>query len=264
MKLLLESREKVIETLIFHLDIDNVEVMVKSKTKINLSISGFKKIMKTEEEEEKKVIEEVKGAPNKTYPLVKIEQFFKVGSRELSSVFEDVKASTKDYYTIDECREIICQYIVQNKLEHPSRRNNAILDHNLIKLVKNQQDIKKDGKTRQSIANKGALFKDIEIFLRPFQFIKKLNVVSKDAERIKAGYIPKVRIVIEKYMNKNVTRVISLETWEIDFKDACHVLQVKLAVGVSICQSEKSYSTEHIKIQGIHPDRVQNILMDEF
>ena len=35
MKLLLESREKVIEVLIFHLDIDNVEVMVKSKTKIN-------------------------------------------------------------------------------------------------------------------------------------------------------------------------------------------------------------------------------------
>ena len=195
---------------------------------------------------------------------MKIDQLFKLGSKELSAVFEEVKSAKADYYTIDDWREVISKYIVENNLEHPSRRNNAILDPNLIKLVKNQKDIKLDSKTGQSIANKGALFKDIEIFLRPFHVIQRLNIVAKDTEKVKAGYIPKIKIVTEKFMNKHVTRVIGLETWEIDFKDACHVLQVKLAVGVSVWKSEKSFSTEHIKIQGIHPDRVEHLLMEEF
>lgn len=93
------------------------------------------------------------------------------------------------------------------------------MDPNLIKLVKNQNDIKIDPKTGKSIVNKGSLYKDIEIFLRPFHLIHKLNVVAKDTEKTKAGYIPKVKIIIEKFMNKNVTRILGLETWEIDFKD---------------------------------------------
>jgi hypothetical protein len=67
--------------------------------------------------------------------------------------------------------------------------------------------------------NKGALYEDIEIFLRPFHMVHKLNIVAKNTEQIKPGYIPKVKIVIEKFMNKNVTRVLGLDTWEIDFKD---------------------------------------------
>jgi len=236
----------------------------KACEKAKIPITGFRKVIQTEDEEEEKKVEEVKGAPNKSYPLVEITQFYKVGSKELAAVFEDIKEDGTQPLSIDDCREIISKYIEQNELEHPSRRNNAILDPNLVKLVKNKNDIKTDPKTGQSIANKGALFKDIEIFLRPFHLVKRLNVVSKDTEKVKAGYIPKVKIVIEKFMNKNVTRILSLETWEIDFKDACHVLQVKLAVGVSVCQKEKSYSSEHIKIQGIHPERVENILIEEF
>mmetsp|Transcript_32851 Transcript_32851/g.37615 ORF Transcript_32851/g.37615 Transcript_32851/m.37615 type:complete len:112 (-) Transcript_32851:205-540(-) len=110
----------------------------------------------------------------------------------------------------------------------------AFLDPYLVKLVKDPNDIKVDNKTGKSIANKGSLYKDIEIFLRPFHFVKKLNVVSKDAEKIKPGYTPKVKIIIERFMNKNITRIIGLETWEIDFKDVCSLLKVKLAVGVSI------------------------------
>lgn len=252
MKLSLKSTEKVVLQF-YLLDIENSKI----------DYSGFSRIEQTEESKKDK-IEEVKGAPGKSYPLVEIEQVFKLGTKELAAIFENVKAAQSTYYTIDQCREVISEYIVKNQLEHPKKRNNAFLDPFLTKLVKNEKDIKPDNKTGQQIVNKGALFKDIEIFLRPFHIVKKLNVVAKVTEKVKAGYIPMVKIVIEKFMNKNVTRVIGLETWEISFKDACHVLQVKLAVGVSICQSEKSFSSEHIKVQGIHPERVEKVLLKEF
>lgn len=231
--------------------------------KEKVDISGFKKIVQTEETKQKEP-EEVKGAPMKDYPLVEIEEMFKINSKELVAVFEDVKAPQTTYYSVDDCREVISKYITKNELEHANKKNNAFLDANLVKLIKNESDIQKDYKTGKPITNKGCLFKDIELFLRPFHVIRKIGIVAKDAEKIKPGYIPKVKIVIEKFMNKNITRVIGLETWEIDFKDACHVFQVKLAVGVSVCESEKSFSSEHIKIQGIHPDRVESILIDEF
>ena len=155
---------------------------------------------------------------------------------------------------------MICQYITKHELDHPKKRNNVFLDENLIKLVKDADDIKVDNKTEKSITNKGSLYKDIEIFLRPFHVITKLNVVAKDTEKIKPGNIPKVKIVIERFMNKNITRVIGLETWEIDFKDACSVFKNRLSVGVSICESEKSFALEHIKIQGIQPERVEQII----
>ena len=37
--------------------------------------------------------------------------------------------------------------------------------------------------------------------------------------KTKPGPIPKVKIVTEKFMNKNITRILGLETYEIDFKD---------------------------------------------
>ena len=95
-----------------------------------------------------------------------------------------------------------------------------------------------------------------------------INLFKNDfiAEKFKTkpGPIPKVKIVTEKFMNKNITRILGLETYEIDFKDVWKVLQNKLAVGVSICKSEKSYSFEHIKVQGLHPDRIEAILIDDF
>lgn len=69
-------------------------------------------------------MEEVKGAPNKTYPLVEITEMFKINSKELAAVFESVKSSQSSYYSIDDCREVISNYIIQNELEHPNKRNN--------------------------------------------------------------------------------------------------------------------------------------------
>lgn len=69
--------------------------------KETVDLSGFKKIHKEESEPEKEP-EEVKGAPMKDYPLVEIEEIYKLGSKELVAVFEDVKAPQTDYYTIDQ------------------------------------------------------------------------------------------------------------------------------------------------------------------
>ena len=65
-------------------------------------------------------------------------------------------------------------------------------------------------------------------------------------------------------MNKNITRILALETFEIDFKDTWKVFQNKFAVGVSIWADEELYSFERIKVQGIHPDKIEAILIDNF
>ena len=33
---------------------------------------------------------------------------------------------------------------------------------------------------------------------------------------------------------------------------------------MSISEPEKSFSSEHIKIQGIHPEKVENIIVEDF
>ena len=236
--------------------------------RISVDISGFRKIIVEDTDDSKTNVEETKGAPNKSYPLVEIQETFKINSKQLEQICTKAGEKVGRYYSVNDIRDIITKYINDNELNHGSQKNHVYLDPYLTKLIANQKDIKKDGHNKKPIVNKGIIFKNIELFLKPFHVTTKLNVVAKDVQKVKNGYIPKVKVVTEKFIcastRHNITRVLGLETWEIDFKDAVKVFTNKLAVGVSICQSEKSYAFEHVKIQGIHPERVEYILIDEF
>lgn len=240
------------------------EINRKEIEKAKINISDFKKVVQSTEDK-KEEVEEVKGNPNKTYPCVEIEETYKIHSKELQLIVDFVqKASESEFYSINDIREVISEYIDKNELNHNSQKNHVYLDPNLSKLIPNQSDIKKDGNNSKPIVNKGIIYKNIELFMKPYHIVTLLNVAAKNLQTVKVGPIPKIKIVIEKFQNKNVTRVLGLEAWEIDFKDATKVLQNKLAVGVSISDPVKSYSTPHIKIQGFQHERVENILMNDF
>ncbi|ORX50552.1 hypothetical protein DM01DRAFT_1096375 [Hesseltinella vesiculosa] len=147
---------------------------------------------------------------------VQVIDYYKPHQAGTIALFEAVKRSKNDYYNLQQVRQVVLDYIQQEKLIHPSNPKKIKIDAVLTDAILN-----KDEYNTVDHLGRDQIIQRLVAKLQPFH-----NVIVPNKEGVMKKGAPKsIEIVQEvRQGRKTMTKVSGMETFGVDIDDLCKEL----------------------------------------
>ncbi|ODV85512.1 hypothetical protein CANARDRAFT_7623 [[Candida] arabinofermentans NRRL YB-2248] len=165
----------------------------------------------------------------------------------------DLKYDT--YYTLQELKTLILEYIQKNQLGDLKNPKNIRPDDIMRQMLKIEKPTIERSKVLET-----ALKNSFSKFWKILQNMDDYNKVKP-----RKGDLPKVKIIEEmKLGRKIVTRVIGMEEYWVDPDELSSILRVKCSGSTTVTKNIQNPSQMEVTVQGPHNKLVQDLLATEY
>jgi len=192
---------------------------------------------------------------------IRILELFKPNGKA-TTIFYEVGAGTKDFYTSTEVKAIMNKYIEKENLISTTNKRVVKINANISNILLNPNLPEDREALKAGVTKRDYLGEKLLKACSPYYRV--LHPSADESSKPKSGAPPKVSIIMESRQGKKtVTKVSGLEPFGIDAKGAAEVLQRACAgsasVGLLSGSSPKTPVME-IVLQGSHKKAVVEFL----